>query len=38
MTTQSRPSIPMFLVHVIMTCITGGLWLVGLIIWHLMKK
>lgn len=24
--------------HITMTCVTGGLWLVGLVIWHLMKK
>lgn len=26
------------LFHLFMTCITGGLWLVGLIIWYIVKK
>lgn len=38
MANRNRPSIPMFLVHVFMTCITGGVWLIGMIIWYLMKK
>lgn len=31
-------SIPWFLFHVFMTCLTGGLWLIGMIIWYLIKK
>lgn len=26
------------LVHLTLTVLTGGLWLVGLIIWHIVKK
>lgn len=27
-----------FLFHFFMVCITGGLWLVGLVVWYLVKK
>lgn len=33
-----RPSIMMFLVHVVLTIATGGLWLVGMIIWYIMSN
>lgn len=27
-----------FLFHLFMTFITGGLWLIGLVIWYMLKK
>lgn len=36
--TQSRPSIPMLLLHLFLIAISGGAWLIVLIVWYLMKK
>ena len=38
MTTKSGPSFLMILLHVFLTCITGGLWFLGIVIWWLLKK
>lgn len=32
------PSIPLLLLHVFLTAVTGGGWLVVLIIWYILKK
>lgn len=39
-THSSRKDLKMlkFLFHLFMTFATGGLWLIGLIVWHVVKK
>lgn len=38
MANSTRPSIPMFLLHLFLTVVTSGGWLVVLVIWYLLKK
>lgn len=38
MASNRNPSIPLVLLHVFLTMITGGVWLIVLIIWYLLKK
>lgn len=38
MASTKNPSIPTVLLHVFLTFITGGAWLIVLIIWYLLKK
>lgn len=35
---RQSPGLFAILFHILMTCLTGGLWLLGLFIWHLLKK
>lgn len=37
-TSTQNPSVLTVLLHVALTFITGGVWLVILVIWHLLKK
>lgn len=37
-TRSSSPSVPMILLHLLLTMLTGGTWLIVLIIWYILKK
>lgn len=38
MAMTKNPSIPLILLHLLLATVTGGLWLVVLIIWYILKK
>lgn len=38
MARTQNPSIPLILLHLLLAAVTGGLWLVVLIIWYVLKK
>lgn len=38
MSAKTGPSIPMLLLHLFLTAVTGGTWLIVLLIWYVLKK